>query len=275
MDFIAYIDEAGDEGFGKLKAQGRAGGQSQWLAIGACLVLATNDTSLPKLRNEILAKFPRRANRDLHFRDLNHDQKVVACQEISRFPLGAAVMLSNKTTIPGTKWANVFKSKGMLYNYLVRWLLERVTAECAAGSSAEPCRLKLVFSRRGGTDYHHMKDYLRLMRDGRELMRPVRSINWKVLNIDDLVVEDHSRWAGLQIADCITSAFWTAVEPNVYGNHETRYAEILKPRLIHKAGNALNHGLAPVPSWHASHPSDIQKQFLLSFTKGCGQTPGP
>ncbi len=270
MDFIAYIDEAGDEGFGKLRKDGAPGGQSQWLAIGACLVLAENDSKLPALRDQILAKFPKRSARDLHFRDLNHEQKVVAAQEIAGFPLGAAVVLSNKSTIPGTKWANVFKTKGMLYNFLVRWLLERLTAECAAGAGAEPCRLKLVFSRRGGTDYHHMQDYLRLMRDGRELMRPVRSINWKVLIVNDLVVEDHSRWAGLQIADCITSAFWTALEPNVYGNHEPRYAETLRPKLIHKAGNALNHGLTPVPSWYGARPSDAQKAFLLSFNKGCG-----
>lgn len=269
-DFIAYIDEAGDEGFGKLRQPGAVGGQSRWLAIGGCLVLADVDKRLPALRNQILARFPQRTSRDLHFRELNHDQKVVACQEIGGFQLGAAVMLSHKTTIPGTKYAAVFKQKGYLYNYLVRWFLERVTAECAAHSGAESCSLRLVFSKRGGTDYHSMKSYLRLMRDGRELMPPVRSINWKVLDIDNIVVEDHSRWAGLQIADCITSAFWTGLEPNAYGNAEERYADLLRSRLIHKKGNALNHGITPVPSWYAAHPSESQKAFLLSFNKGCG-----
>jgi len=36
-EYVAYIDEAGDEGFGKLAA-GPVGGQSRWLVLGACIV---------------------------------------------------------------------------------------------------------------------------------------------------------------------------------------------------------------------------------------------
>ncbi|ASE39105.1 DUF3800 domain-containing protein [Brevundimonas vesicularis] len=269
-EYIVYIDEAGDEGFGKLKGNGQVGGQSHWLAIGACIVSAENDQRLPALKRQILGRFPNRSRRDLHFRDLNHDQKIVACQEIGGFPLGAAVMLSNKTTLPGSKFASTFKQKGYLYNYLVRWLLERVTLACEIAASNEPCRVRLVFSRRGGTDYHSMGEYLRLMRNGREFMPPVRSIRWNVLNVDDILVEDHSKWAGLQVADCITSAFWTAVEPNVYGNHEPAYAELLKSRLLQKDGNALNRGLTPVPSFTQARPTEAQRLIIASFMKGCG-----
>lgn len=164
----------------------------------------------------------------------------------------------------------MFKKKGYLYNYLVRWFLERVTTACADYQKGEPCSLKLVFSRRGGTDYHSMNDYLRLMRDGREFIKPVRSINWNVLSIEDIVVEDHSRWAGLQIADCVTSAVWTGLEPNVYGNTEPRYAELLRKRFLHKNGNALNLGLTPVPALFSAQPSPEQREFLLSFRNGCG-----
>ena len=269
-EYIVYIDEAGDEGFGKLKVPGASGGQSHWLAIGCCIVSADNDKRLPGLKREILGRFPRRIGRDLHFRELNHDQRVVACKAIGEFPLAAAVMLSNKTTIPGTKWANVFKQKGYLYNYLVRWLLERITAECAHVAGGEPCRVRLVFSRRGGTDYHSMREYLALMRDGKELMLPVRSILWKTLNIDDITVEDHSKWAGLQIADCITSAVWTAVEPNVYGNHEPAYAELMRKCYLQRSGNALNRGITAVPSLRSAQCSDAQYTILMNFASGCG-----
>jgi magnesium chelatase family protein len=47
-DFIAYIDEAGDEGFGKLAAQGPGGGQSRWLVIGACIMRLSNDAKAPR-----------------------------------------------------------------------------------------------------------------------------------------------------------------------------------------------------------------------------------
>src|SRR5688500_3583465 len=96
---IAYIDEAGDEGFGKLKEAKGNGGQTRWLAIGACIVAASNDAKLPGWRDAILSRFPGK-KRDLHFRDLNHHQKVVACQEIAKLPVGAAITFSNKTTIP-------------------------------------------------------------------------------------------------------------------------------------------------------------------------------
>ena len=93
-----------------------------------------------------------------------------------------------------------------------------------------------------------MKDYLMLMRDGHETAKPVRSINWSVVDVDAIAVENHNKWAGLQISDCVTSAFFRAIEPNIYGNYEPRYAQILKGNLIKSGGNALNCGLTPVPS---------------------------
>ena len=52
--------------------------------------------------------------------------------------------------------------------------------------------LKVVFSRRGGTDYHSMRDYLCLMRDGKEKVAPVRAIDWTVLDPDNIDVQNHS-----------------------------------------------------------------------------------
>lgn len=264
-DFIAYIDEAGDEGFGKLKSADGNGGQSRWLLIGACLVLAENDIKLPAWRDAILKRLPGK-RRDLHFRDLNHDQRVFVTQELGKLPVGAAVAFSHKITLPGTKWEATFRRKGYLYNWLVRWLLERLTTECCSASGGGPHTLRLVFSRRGGTDYATMRDYLLLMRDGREMVQPVRSIRWEVLNVDNITVEAHAHWAGLQVADCITSAFFQAVEPNVYGNVEVQYAENLRDRLIRKNRNAVNHGLIPVPSLFGTQCSDETYRWFSSFS---------
>ena len=143
-DFIAYIDEAGDEGFGKLRTQGTNGGQSSWLLIGACIVESTSDAKLPAWKDAIIVRL-KKQGRDLHFINLDHDRRIVVAQEIAKLPIQAAIAFSHKATIPGSKFAPVFKQKGYLYNYLVRWLLERITAHIKARPGG-PHRLKLVFS---------------------------------------------------------------------------------------------------------------------------------
>lgn len=226
-EYIAYIDEAGDEGFGKIKTA-ETGGQSRWFILAAVVTSQEKDALLPGWKRELLTHFPQRKSRDIHFRNLKHDQKVFVCQKAGALPVRACVTFSNKTTISGTKWAPVFRKKGYLYNYLLRWLLERLTTACAV-SGEGPCTLKVVFSRRSGTDYAAMKNYLVLMRDGREMVKPIRLIRWDVLDVENIAVENHSKWTGLQVADVVGSAFLEAVEPNHFGNYETRYAEALSP----------------------------------------------
>lgn len=266
IEFVVYIDEAGDEGFGKLAA-GPVGGQSHWLILGACMAHREDDLKFPAWRDRILARFPERRSRDLHFRHLNHAQKIVTCQEIAKLPVSACLTMSHKVTIPGTRWESIFKKKGYLYNYLIRWLLERVTAHCAAMTVGSQCSLKVIFSRRSGTDYQTMIRYLKLMRDGGEVVRPARSIIWKVFDIENIAVENHSKWAGLQIADCITSAFFSALEPNVYGNYETAYAELLRNKLIATKGTVINCGLTGVPRFWPGKLDQLQNGFVRSFLK--------
>ena len=260
--FTVYIDEAGDEGFGKLAA-GPVGGQSRWLVLGACIVSRETDQKLPHWRDHIVSRFAKKKTRDLHFHTLTHEQKIVVCQEISKLRIGICVTLSHKITIPGTRWEHTFKQKGYLYNYLVRWLLERVSTACAHKDQGG--KVKIIFSRRRGTDYATMKEYLLLMKNGREMIPPVRSINWSVIDIEAIAVENHSKWAGLQFADCATSAFFRAVEPNIYGNFEPSYAKILKNNLIKIGGNALNCVLAPVPSFLKCEANEEQIAFFESF----------
>jgi hypothetical protein len=111
-----------------------------------------------------------------------------------------------------------------------------------------------------------MREYLELLRDGRDLYKSFRSINWDILHTDDIAVEAHGKWAGLQFADCITSAFFQALEPNRYGNYEPRYATALQPRLVRRNGSALNTGLSVVPSAFKADCDDVQLAFLRGFS---------
>lgn len=275
-DFYVYIDEAGDEGFGKLRNP-EGTGQSRWLLLGAAIVSRANDALLPNWRDEIMGVFPKKRRRDLHFRYLGHDQRVYACNYLSKCKVGLCVVASNKVTILDSPKSDIFKEKQHLYNYLVRFLLERVTEACALalrkrGKNAG--KIAVTFSRRGGTDYQSMRDYLMLMRNGREVIRPVRSIDWSVLNPEDIRVENHSHRAGLQIADVLTSATAAALEPNYYGNIEPRYALTLCDRFLRGRDGVLNCGLTLIPPLPRNPLSDEQRGFISELERKCGP-PGP
>lgn len=262
--FHAYIDEAGDEGFGKLRQPDR-GGQSTWLMLGAIITSGDHERDLPGWRDEIADGFVHKRRRDLHFQRLNHDQRVFACRLLARRPLGICVVASDKRTLPALADTALaaFKRKGHLYNYLVRLLLERVSDACARKAGGQTARLQVTFSRRGGTDYEVMHDYLCRLRDAQSGRRTAHSINWDVLSPDDIRVMDHSNRAGLQLADLVTSATYKAFEPNMFGDVEDRYLRTLKPRFIHDGMTTLNYGLTVVPGDSASFQerSDILRLF--------------
>jgi hypothetical protein len=277
LRFVAYIDEAGDEGLGKLAQPNPSPAQSKWLVLGGILVRDEHDRQLPAWRDDILALFPAKSRRDLHFRTLNHAQKVAAVDYLSTNPFGICCVCSNKITLcDGGKYYDLFRQKGYLYNYLTRYLLERITSAVrdVADRSGQRCELRVIFSRRGGTDYHAMRDYLVLMRDGRERLKPIRSIDWSVFSPDDIKVENHSLWAGLQIADVVTSATSAGLEPNIYGNYEPRYANTLAKRFLAKNKAVLNTGLVLLPPIGKSPLSDEQRRFVLGINE-LWQAPGP
>jgi hypothetical protein len=230
-------------------------------------VTKDNDRLLPKWRNDILDQFPLRRKRDLHFRNLKHDQKVVACRSLSAQPFGTCIVASYKPTLLDLdpQKLEIFKQKGHLYNYLVRLLLERVTEACVRKSAihGRKCKVLVTFSKRSGTDYEVMRDYLFLMRDDREKLVPKRSINWSALNPEDVRVEDHSNRAGLQIADVATSATHNALETNIYGDTEPRYATLLRNRFLRENGRVSNCGLTIVP-YSTSIPK-IAKEFASNL----------
>ena len=165
-DFIAYIDEAGDDGLGKLKGPAQSGGQSSWLILGAMIVPADRDRLVPSWKREIRARFPTKQSRDLHWRKLNHNQRVVVSSDLASLPIHAALALSHKVAIPGSPHEETFKKPGYLYNHLIRWLLERLIDWCERQSPAGQASLRVVFSKRRGTDYETMKDCLNRLSRG-------------------------------------------------------------------------------------------------------------
>jgi hypothetical protein len=275
--FIVYIDEGGDDGIRNFRSSGD-GGASPWLVIGGCIVSAENDTSIPKWRDDILKAFPSKQKRDLHFKDLDHSQRLHVCQEIAKLPVRLSVIMSNKTTIPLHPRKDLFQKKNTLYWYLCRYLVERVSNWCARRTRrglAPPGNgmAKLIFSRRGGLDYTDFQSYLQRLKEN-HATDPTK-IDWSVIDIAAVDALDHANRAGLQIADTPPSAFLRAVSPDRYGNVEPHYAKLLDPRMmLNEQGYVIGTGVKPVPRIDQMQLTEAERE-IFNFYMGKRKRAGP
>jgi len=256
--FLAYIDEAGDDGIGNHKVPGAHGGQSHWLVVSACIFRYAHHDKTVSWRDDICAKIPEKKSRELHFRTLNHQQKIVATQTLSGKPIRAISVLSNKTTIP----IGIYNQPNQLYFYLTRYLIERISWLCRdhVTGPGDSGTCKITFSRRGGMSYSDFRNYLNLLQGD-----PTVQIHWPCIDIDGIEAKDHSRVAGLQLADTIASAFACGVEPDRYGNSECRYAEELKRATYHRRKNYFSYGVKLVPALNAMPLTVDQLRFVNLF----------
>ena len=254
--YIAYVDESGDDGLDKFREPGADGGASVWLAITACIIRASRDLGAVGWRDEIASNLPNKKSRDIHFQNMNHSQRMMAAKSLSDKQLRLTHVISNKTTIP----EGVYREKNQLYFYLTRYLIERLSWLCRDLRPRVPegdGRVKIVFSRRGKMSYGDFRDYLERLKAGDET-----TVHWPVIDIEGVEAQDHSRRAGLQLADIGASAFAAGLEMDKYGNCEPRYAEILKPKVYQRNGNYLSYGLKLVPGLDRLELSREQSRLI-------------
>ncbi|WP_054303834.1 DUF3800 domain-containing protein [Gemmobacter sp. LW-1] len=259
--YVAYIDESGDDGLGKYREPGGRGGASPWLVISACIFRATHQLDAVTWRDEISSRMPEKKSRTLHFKDLSHGQKVVAAQVIGNKPLRTVSILAAKRPIPD----GIYTQKNQLYFYLTRYLIERISWLCRDMRPRAPegdGRVKITFSRRGGMSYEDFRAYLtRLQGASSDDVR----IHWPVIDISAVDAQDHSKLASLQIADAVASSFAAAVEPDIYGNCETRYSELLRGVTYNHKGKFLSYGLKSVPTLDRCLLSAEQQKIFDMF----------
>lgn len=243
--YVAFIDESGDDGFKRFRSVGVRGGSSRWLVISACVFRKAHLLEAVAWRDEINALMPDRKLRVLHFAELNHGQKLAAARVLASKPVRVISVLAAKEPIP----QGVYTEKNQLYFYMTRYLIERISWLCRDMRPRVPegdGRVAITFSRRGGMSYYDFRNYL--MRLRADVAGDVR-IHWPIIDIDGIDAQDHSRSAALQMADIVASAFAAGVEQDLYGNCETRYAEILKPVTYSRNGNYLSYEVKIVPSY--------------------------
>ncbi|HDX0800646.1 DUF3800 domain-containing protein [Stenotrophomonas maltophilia] len=234
--FNVYIDESGDEGF-QFRDNNR--GSSRWFVLSAAITRADTDLETVKLVDRVRTQLGKPARADLHFRKLNHGQRLPYLAEISGAPLRTVSVLVHKPSLQ----SDAYSEKGLLYNYATRLLLERVSWLCRDARRDAQHKAKLVFSNRSNMSYAELCAYLARLQQRRDVR-----IDWSAVDCQNVAIFEHSKRMGLQIADAVASAVWSSVNPNGYGFTEPRYAEMLRRTMYRHKGARFGYGLKVLPA---------------------------
>lgn len=234
--FVAYIDEAGDEGFKFLEGER---GSSRWFVLSAAVVRKSSDGMVEAAR-EARRVLGRPDKYVLHFRDLKHEQRLPLVRIISGLRVRTINIMVHKPSIahPETFQQEAHK----LYRYCTRLLLERISWLCRGHANNGECKADLVFSNRSAMSYDDLRSYLMLLRrqtdNGAEI-----SIDWGVIDPDQVRAVNHDKLAGLQIADAVASSAFFAANRTQYGEIEGRYLQILAPTVFRGKNGVDGYGM--------------------------------
>ncbi|HUT99165.1 MAG TPA: DUF3800 domain-containing protein [bacterium] len=237
--FRCYIDESGCEGF-KFGA-----GSSRWFIQSAVIVRKINDNSIIQNMRKIRELFEMPPKKPVHWKRLKHDKKVVLADKMASLPIRCIAVAVDKTALLEPE---KFTESYRLYFYSIRFLLERVSwlARDSGKGSVGDGKIELVFSNRSGMSYEKLDQYLRKLKNQRDSGIDIR------IEFDFLDLEGRKTWrpgksAGLQAADAYAGSLFNALEPNRYGNVETRYIATFKPVIYNRQGNTWGYGIKITP----------------------------
>jgi len=234
--YVVYIDESGDEGF-------TFPGSSEWFVLSALILRRKHELETVKVLDTVKTMFRKELRRPLHFRKLDHPQRVAYLTELARHSakMRTASVFVHKPSLTDVE---TFKEKYLLYRYATRYLLERVSWFCrdhrvndGGDGSAE-----VVFSNRKRMSYDDIRDYLDVLQRRNDVQ-----IDWSVIKRDQVESVPHDQRRGLQIVDAIASGYWSGLNPNGYGQSEDRYARIIHPLAYNRKGNYKSYGLKFFP----------------------------
>jgi hypothetical protein len=193
---------------------------------------------------EVLQKDPKTP---LHFVDLKHEQRIPYIRRVGELPIRTVNVLVYKPLIAEPeKFQN---TKYLLYRYATRLLLERVSWLCRdhrhtgeGDGSAE-----VIFSNRSNMSYEDIREYLKLLLAQAETDPQKVQIDRTVIDPNRIRSVEHSKLAGLQVADAVASGFHFALKVNRYGETEPSYLPHLKKTIYRHKDKAVGYGLKVWP----------------------------
>jgi hypothetical protein len=242
--FVTYIDESGDEGF-VFKPDGS--GSSRWFVLSAAVLRHTNDRQSVACLKEVRTLLGKPPKYPLHFVDLRHEQRIPYVRRIGALSLRTVSVLVYKPLI--TEPEKFQHDKYLLYRYATRLLLERVSWLCR--EHRRPGEgdgfTDIIFSNRSNMSYEEIRSYLRLLRQRAADNPEGVQLDPTAIDPERISTVEHSKLAGLQVADAVASSAYLAVKRNRYGEAEPAYLSLLAKTIYRHKGIALGYGLKVWP----------------------------
>lgn len=274
--YVAYIDEAGDDGLQKVKPLD-PNGASEWLILSAVVVRADREPEIPRWVEEIATRIRHRQQNQIHFKSLNDATRTMACRQLANRPVRLFAIASNKKNMKGYRnpFAEKIPSQCWFYCWLTRLLLERVTHFVKNRSTldfGEIKKLKIVFAKRGGFSYSQLGAYfewLKLKSSGNALVLPLGDLEWSVMDRNFMFVAQPINEPGLQLADVVAGAFFKGCDVYDTKSCDPKFAELLRQRIARwpdtNCGQISGYGIKLMPAWRKARLRQDQQKIFHSF----------
>lgn len=273
VGYIAYIDEAGDDGLGKIKTRSEKGA-SEWMVISAILIKANREKEIFDWVKNIIKGLNQHQITYLHFRALSGEKKNSVCLQISSLHLRIFVLISHKKNMEQYRNVRAEKAKvnktAWFYCWMTKLLMERVTAYCGSRTNrdyGEARSIRCEFSDRGGVNIDDIKNYYKYIgNQGRMgmLYNDKFDLDWSVTDPNEMYSYPNKMRAGLQLADIAASAFFAGLEPTENGLTTPEYAKLLLPRICQDRKNRrYGFGVKLMPVWVPNLP--LEQAELIEF----------
>ena len=231
-------------------------GSSRWFVLSAVVVRQTNDLQMVSCLSEVRKVLNREPLTPLHFVDLRHEHRVPYIRRVGGLPMRTVSVLVYKPAV--TEPEKFQNTKYLLYRYATRMLLERVSWLCRdqRREGEGDGFTEVIFSNRSNMSYDDIRDYLRmLLKQSAENPQHVQ-LDASVIDPERIQAVEHSKLAGLQVADAVASGIHFALKINRYGETEPAYLPHLKKTLYRHERRSTGYGL----KWWPEDFATLKKQ---------------
>lgn len=258
VGYIAYIDEAGDDG---VRAKGPDERKaSDWMVISAVVIRANREGEVVGWVRDLIKQIGQHQITHLHFLKLPDDKKLLVCREIAKLHIRTFSVLSHKSNMIGYRNLRAERARvnktAWFYCWMTRLLLERITAYCSNRSLKDYNEKRVIrfeLSDRGGVKIDDVRNYYKYIGQQSKMGMMYLDqfdLDWTVFDHKELYIFPNKMRAGLQLADCVASAFFAGLEPKEDGGTKPEFAKELLPRVCpDKKGRRYGFGVRTMPVW--------------------------